>query len=319
MFWQLFQRNYRFQTLRDESSYGDEGDDEKDPGDLPCLMRNSGKKAALSTFWWTCLTTANLAMLVITVSVYMNSRGTGIMPYEKNAILRPVSWWSPILDAIEIPSYDTMLNGTLFPLPEISIAREEPGPENDAKWAEYEKILTIVVTREEIVKLGKDPDTVARFEDAYWGLGDDAYMVQFDVMHQIHCLNILRRAAYAEYPGYVGMTDARDKMWWIHIGHCLDIVLQNIKCNANTEVLTLAWVEGRRTPWPDFSINRKCRDVNTLIDYQLTNTVDPDKFDRMVRPKDAYVRPAPWKKQETELGVVLGQHHLQEGHPKNGG
>lgn len=76
-----------------------------------------------------------------------------------------------------------MLNGTLFALPEVSIAREEPGAENDEAWHKFEKVLTHVVTREQILKLGKDPDTVARFNDEYWGLGDDAYMVQLDVMH----------------------------------------------------------------------------------------------------------------------------------------
>jgi hypothetical protein len=90
---------------------------------------------------------------------------------------------APILDDIEIPGYETTLNGTLFPLPEISIARQEPSAENDAAWHQYEKVLTHVVTREQIIKLGKDPEKVARFDDEYWGMGDDAYMVQMDVMH----------------------------------------------------------------------------------------------------------------------------------------
>ena len=79
-----------------------------------------------------------------------------------------------------------MMNGTLFATPEVSIARQEPGPENDAAWHVYEQVLTHVVTRDEIIKLGKDPDTIARIDDEYWGLGPDAYMVQMDVMHVSH-------------------------------------------------------------------------------------------------------------------------------------
>jgi hypothetical protein len=75
------------------------------------------------------------------------------------------------------------LNGTLFAKPEVSIAREEPGAKNDAAWAQYEEVLTHVLTREQILKLGKNPETVARFDNDYWGMGDDAYMVQMDVMH----------------------------------------------------------------------------------------------------------------------------------------
>lgn len=65
----------------------------------------------------------------------------------------------------------------------MSIAREEPGPENDADWEQYETIRTHIVSREDILRLGKDPDTVMRFDNDYWGFGDDAYMVQLDVMH----------------------------------------------------------------------------------------------------------------------------------------
>lgn len=124
---------------------------------------------------------------------------------------------------------------------------------------------------------------------------------------------MLRKAAFEDYPGYEPELDTKDKMWWIHLGHCTDILLQNLQCNANTEVLTLAWVEDRHPPWPDFSVNRKCRNFQTLLDWQHDNAVDVEKFDNMPLPKDAFVWPSPWKKQDSELGVMLGQHHLQEG------
>jgi hypothetical protein len=124
---------------------------------------------------------------------------------------------------------------------------------------------------------------------------------------------MLRKAAFEDYPGYEPDLDAKDKMWWIHLGHCTDILLQNLQCNANTEVLTLDWVEDRQAPWPDFSVNRKCRDFDALVDWQHNNAVDADKFDAMSAPKNAFVWPAPWKKQDYELGIKLGDHHLQEG------
>ncbi|KAL4783505.1 hypothetical protein BJX76DRAFT_357889 [Aspergillus varians] len=305
--WQSFQREHKFQSLKTESHDGD--NDDTDSEGLLRTRKGARRKSTFSTPW-ICFTTANLVILSITISLVLSVGGLAI--HKKNAILRPVSWWSPILDDIEIPRYTTTINGTLFALPEISIAREEPSAENDAAWAQYERVLTHVVTREEVIKLGKDPDTVSRFDDDYWGMGDDAYMVQLDVMHQIHCLNMLRKAAFADYPGYEPALDTKDKMWWIHLGHCSDILLQNLQCNANTEVLTLAWVEDRHPPWPDFSVNRKCRDFQALVDWQRDNAVDYDKFDKMPLPKDAFVWPSPWKTQDSELGVTLG-HHLQEG------
>lgn len=124
---------------------------------------------------------------------------------------------------------------------------------------------------------------------------------------------MLRKAAFADYPGYSPNMGVHNRMWWIHLGHCVDIILQNIQCNGNTEVLTLAWVEDRDIPWPDFSVNRKCRDFNALMQWQESNVLDADKFDAMPVPKGAFVWPAPWKKQVSELGEPLGQHHQQEG------
>ena len=90
-------------------------------------------------------------------------------------------------------------NGALFPGPDPSIARQMPNPEADKLWDELELRRTIVISREEIRKLGKDPEESAKFENDYWGLGDDAYMAQVDVFHQLHCLNNLRKLVYPEY------------------------------------------------------------------------------------------------------------------------
>ncbi|OOO06786.1 Protein of unknown function DUF3328 [Aspergillus oryzae] len=314
-FFKSFRRYHRFHPL-DSSSASDDELAGKYEEHLLMDERLKRKTVIFKSRIWILLTITNLIILGITVSMILTSHCQ--LYAGKNADLRPISWWSPILDAIEIPTYETTLNGTFFAKPEVSIAREEPGPENDADWEQYETIRTHIVSREDILRLGKDPDTVMRFDNDYWGFGDDAYMVQLDVMHQIHCLNMLRKAAFHDYPGYVptgAHTDANNThaSRWTHLGHCVDILLQNIQCNANTEVITLAWVEGRTQPWPDFSVNRKCRDFEAIYKWQLENSVDAGKFDRMPIPHDAYVWPAPWENRESELGEKLGKHQKQEG------
>jgi hypothetical protein len=69
-------------------------------------------------------------------------------------------------------------------------------------------------------------------------------------------------------------------------------------------------------PWPDFSVNRECRDFNTLVKWQHEHAVDDEKFDKMPVPKNAFVWPAPWKKKDSELGQKLDQDYLKGGLPE---
>jgi len=83
------------------------------------------------------------------------------------------------------------------------------------------------------------------------------------------------------------------------------MTLQNIKCHASTDLLTVVWMEHRPIPWVDFSINKQCRDFDTILQYNIEHAVDKDKFDAMPKPENAYIWPGPWIKHESELGVKL--------------
>ena len=107
-----------------------------------------------------------------------------------------------------------------------------------------------------MIKLGKDPQTAAQFPDEDWHLGDSAYMGQLDVIHQIHCLNQLRFRAFADYyPSNKTAEERKRPEWsWVHLQHCVSILLENLMCQANTEILTLNWIEEADYPFPDFSV-----------------------------------------------------------------
>lgn len=90
---------------------------------------------------------------------------------------------APILHEREIPAYTTMMNGTLFSPPHPSMARKEPSPENDAEWLQHVNATIFRLSREEVVKLGKDPNTAARLDPEYWGVDDDVYYGKFDITH----------------------------------------------------------------------------------------------------------------------------------------
>lgn len=90
------------------------------------------------------------------------------------------------------------------------------------------------------------------------------------------------------------------------------MTLQNIKCQASTDMLTTVWMEIRPIPWVDFSINKKCKDFDKLLQFNQDHAVDQEKFDAMPKPDKAYIYPGPWIKHQTELGDKLGPK-LQKG------
>ncbi|MCJ1312252.1 hypothetical protein MMC25_005926 [Agyrium rufum] len=161
----------------------------------------------------------------------------------------------------------------------------EPGPEADRHWTEFDWIYAIPITRNEIVRLGKDPNLVAKFEDEFWGLGDDAYVGALDVFHQLHCVNALREYAFADFGEEIPTKKKHGNLQWVHLRHCVDILVQNIMCHADAGIHTYNWMDTQPQPFPDFSVNRKCRDFEQLRVYRDMHTVDMEKYKSMPKPK----------------------------------
>jgi hypothetical protein len=201
---------------------------------------------------------------------------------------------APIFDMVDLQPRATIINGTLFPPKEPSIARQPPNPEADELWWEYELIRVIPVTKETVVRLGKDPNTAVRLEDEIWGLGDDAYAAIFDVYHHLHCLNSLRKIAYGNYYNESQGRAGELKLREMHINHCTDILFQALQCSGNVNLLTLHWVETQDAPWPDMSVKRQCIDFDHLTEFRKQVSIDMDKYIRvMTKPTGVTELPAP--------------------------
>ncbi|KAM3532413.1 hypothetical protein MY4038_004081 [Beauveria bassiana] len=150
-----------------------------------------------------------------------------------NAKLRATSSYSPVFDLIDLEPSIRRINGTVSFPENPSIARQFPNIQADAQWEDdIDLIRPISITREQIIKMGKDPETVAKLEDKDWGLGDNAYVAALDIFHNLHCLNTLRRAAYGAY--YNISMDAKNRAGHEegHLNHCADILFQHISCSS---------------------------------------------------------------------------------------
>lgn len=179
---------------------------------------------------------------------------------------------------------DASLFSGAFP----SIFRQEPNPEVDRAWSIISDTRPIPLSRADILAIGKDPAKTVKLSSEF-GLGDDVYAGRIDVLHQLHCLNALRRESYFEYyygekyPGGFNDTDTKHRY---HLSHCIYMLLQNILCHANTDVYTHIWTDAIDHPWPDFNIPHKCTDFRAILDWQMGHGVDEHMFVDMKRPED---------------------------------
>ncbi|KAH8892520.1 hypothetical protein GQ53DRAFT_861863 [Thozetella sp. PMI_491] len=230
------------------------------------------------------LTTANVAVLLATLSALFWIRSEPRqLRTVLNTELRATSSYSPIFDLIDLEPQIKTFNGTLYASDQPSIARDFPNQDADDIWDEdIELNHPFPITREQVIKLGKNPDTCAKFEDSVWGLGDDAYVATLDLFHQLHCLNALRKMAYAGH--YKQRVDNNNHE--IHINHCADILFQALACSNNVNLVTMHWTEKERYPMPDFSINKYCINFEKFNAWHKANSVDIEYYVKAMEKPD---------------------------------
>ena len=213
----------------------------------------------------------------------------------------------PVVEDVELPLYDTRFNGSLFPGENPSVWRMKPGQQLDAAFESMERIKVFPITKEQVIKLGKDPSTVVMFDDSYWHLGDNAYMGSLDAQHQVHCLNVLRTKAFADSDGH--SSSPYSPYEWTHLSHCTDILMQNLLCYADPGIVTYTWTQTQKHPFPDFSVNRKCRAFGIMLDWAERRAVDEDEFRAYRRPHG--IKEVPMDPEYFDMfGYTSVDHHV---------
>ncbi|KAI5463888.1 hypothetical protein BGZ63DRAFT_506579 [Mariannaea sp. PMI_226] len=228
-----------------------------------------------------------LSLLVFAVSAFMLSEVREA--YGMNWLLKATSNPSPLLDQINIPLINKRMNGSLLDIEPKDIYRQSPSPEVDAAWERIQTRDPIPISREDVIRLGKDPNDVAKFPESF-GYGKEAYIGKVDVFHQIHCLNTLRknlRNNFAYYFGdqFPGDTPT-DRFTDLHVSHCISAILQNLMCSGNVDLYTHRWIDAQIHAFPDFNIDHKCRDFDAILAWQEEHAVPVEKFAEVRAPED---------------------------------
>ncbi|KAG2059392.1 hypothetical protein BDR06DRAFT_949446 [Suillus hirtellus] len=160
-------------------------------------------------------------------------------------------------------------NGTLdFP----SIYRGPPSQEIDAVWARItDDVPPTRMSLEEILKAGEvDTPSKVKYPPEYGG----GFMVSMEAPHQLHCLNLLRKASWPKYYGPIDPSfQDTPEVVRMHLDHCIEMLRENTMCNADVTMITWDWVQGHKIPYPNFNTRHQCRDFEKVLDWAVEHAV----------------------------------------------
>lgn len=161
----------------------------------------------------------------------------------------------------------------------VSIFRQPPSDEVDAAWERISNGRDIVISRDEVIRLGKDPEQTVR-ADPSWGFGDDAHLGLVHAMHQNHCLDSLRKAVYYNYyyrnkRGFdANPPDDFRAKYYSHMDHCIEFLRLDIACKADLSISTCRWMEGEKEPEADFNTWLQCPNLEDVLDWHANHEIN---------------------------------------------
>lgn len=116
---------------------------------------------------------------------------------------------------------------------------QDPSPEVDEAWELFSGDI-FLTTYPTIRDAGRSLSKSIHFPPSADGEAGK-YLATWDVFHQIHCLNWLRKATNWEY--YYG-DHKPGPVYKTHQKHCIHMILQSLMCSADVDMITFEWMEG---------------------------------------------------------------------------
>jgi hypothetical protein len=187
-------------------------------------------------------------------------------------------------------------------------------PPSSAAWERLANLTPTVISTKEVIPLDEDPSKTARYPLSF-GFGPEAHIGELDTTHQFYCLDMLRREMDFEYQYSSKYLDSVQlERHRVRTSHYLNIILQHRMCTASADYTTLDWVEGQLGPFPDFSINRRCRDRGAIRRWQEEHGVSRKKA-KAIRAPEGHRR-APMLRDFLRLFEVEGWEEGDHSNPE---
>lgn len=130
------------------------------------------------------------------------------------------------------------------------IYRLPPSEAVDDAWDRISDIPMFALSREDIIKIQKDPD-ISVLAPEEWGFGNDEdgnpkYFMEPDVFHQIHCLNAIRKGLIHNYDYYWGQE------WGFVPPVNFERHMNHVQCNSSSHFMcnpsTNSFIVHRHSP-----------------------------------------------------------------------
>ncbi|KAJ7062078.1 hypothetical protein C8F01DRAFT_1251894 [Mycena amicta] len=174
--------------------------------------------------------------------------------------------YSPAQDAIEVGVTSYAIGGD----PKFHIP---PSPELDANWNDLYNF-----------GISQIPKSQARLlpNKTYPIPGDEEnYIVELDVFHNLHCLNMIRKGLHVDY-----YKD--DAMEIDHLDHCIDWIRQALMCAGDTSVIVWQWDYKQNKSTFQGDVAHTCRNFEKLREWGKSHVIQRH-FDTSVRMEDDIV------------------------------
>ncbi|KAJ8516158.1 hypothetical protein ONZ45_g6500 [Pleurotus djamor] len=180
--------------------------------------------------------------------------------------------YSPAQDVVE---YEIKRFNTGFLDEPKSVFQGPPTDAMDAAWQDLYKDGVSYLLPEE-ARLLRDPTVPAP--------GAQVYVGGLDVFHQIHCLDMIRMAAYPDRynasqrhqmhlrrSGSMGHPKISDQE---HLQHCINSVRQSLMCSSDISINPYYNPKLEKRPFPRFDQLHTCRNFEKIKDWAFKRTTN---------------------------------------------
>ncbi|OCL09382.1 hypothetical protein AOQ84DRAFT_291351 [Glonium stellatum] len=186
------------------------------------------------------------------------------------------SLYSPLLKELNLDYEVIRFNGSLL---KANVFRQPAGPEVDAAWGSLGvDYRSVAIPPDQAARSGILPDQV-KISQKYGG----GFIANVEGLHQLHCLNLLRKALYYNFDHYhalgKGPFGNSDYVLRYHVTHCLDIIRQQLMCTVDIGVLGQVWFQPPSSPFAepyvDFNTRHKCRNFDAVRAWAEAHQIPP--------------------------------------------